>query len=57
MTFILLTCGPMLAAALLVHWEPRAARRGRRGAATARPAARRTLVYCHVALSLPGSTA
>ncbi|MFG3491595.1 hypothetical protein [Streptomyces sp. NPDC047972] len=57
MTFILLTCGPMLAAALLVRWEPRAARHGRRAEAAARPAPRRTLVYCHVALSLPGSTA
>ncbi|MEU7698793.1 hypothetical protein [Streptomyces sp. NPDC039028] len=57
MTFILMTCGPMLAAALLIHWEPRAARHGRRAEAAARPAPRRTLVYCHVALSLPGSTA
>ncbi len=51
MTFILMTCGPMLAAILMVHWEPRASRHGRR-ARSARATPRRTLMYCRGALSI-----
>ncbi|MFF3757567.1 hypothetical protein [Streptomyces sp. NPDC002185] len=56
MTFILMTCGPMLAALLLVHREPRAPRH-RRSAGPPRPAPRRTLIHCRFALSLECSAA
>ncbi|MEU2075917.1 hypothetical protein [Streptomyces sp. NPDC013489] len=51
MTFILMTCGPMLAAVLMVHWEPRAPRHGRRAGSPV-PTPRRTLMYCRGALSI-----
>ncbi|MFD3537482.1 hypothetical protein [Streptomyces sp. NPDC058664] len=59
MTFILLTCGPMLAAVLLVHWEPRELRVPRRHgpARPPRPAPRRTLIHCRLALPLLEPTA
>ncbi|MEE1820289.1 hypothetical protein PUR59_35415 [Streptomyces sp. SP18ES09] len=56
MTFILMTCGPMLAALLLVHRRPRAPRHGR-SAQPPRPAPRRTLIHCRFALSLECSAA
>lgn len=56
MTFMLLTCAPMVAAVLLLHWEPRETRHRRPG----RPpqaTPRRTLIHCHLAPPLLGPTA
>ena len=52
MTFILLTCVPMLTAALLLQWEPHKPRR-RHASPQAHAAPRRTLIHCHLALPLP----
>ncbi|MEU6759148.1 hypothetical protein [Streptomyces sp. NPDC046685] len=57
MTFILLTCTPMLAAVLLLHWEPREPHRRRpRTSQPRRRTPRRNLIHCPLAppaLTLP----
>lgn len=56
MTFMLLTCTPMLTAILLLHYEPREPRH-RRPAQQPRTAPRRTLIYCHLSPPLLGTMA
>ncbi|WP_162688545.1 MULTISPECIES: hypothetical protein [unclassified Streptomyces] len=56
MTFVLLTCTPMLAAVLLLRWEPRETRHRRPGPPP-QAAPRRTLIHCHLAPPLLCSTA
>ncbi|MCY0943035.1 MULTISPECIES: hypothetical protein [Streptomyces] len=49
MTFMLLTCAPMLAAVLLLNWKPREPRHRRHPVRAPRPPARRrTLIRCHL---------
>ncbi|MFB6531976.1 hypothetical protein [Streptomyces sp. NPDC056399] len=57
MTFLILTCLPVLAAVLLIQDSPRTSRRRRSPIRPLPPPARRRLIHCHLALPLLEATA